>query len=437
MPTYSTTNNRLQLTWRDAILTGLAPDGGLLMPSTIPTFSAQQCAELRTLAFPELAHRVLLPFFDGEISSEKLEEICHATFTFDAPVVPFGDRFILELFHGPTCAFKDFGARFMAETFGYFWGSRTEKLLVLAATSGDTGSAVANAFFDKTPNAPIGVIVLYPKGRISTMQEQQLITLGHNVCALAVEGTFDDCQRLVKTALADKSLKTTCALTSANSINIARLLPQMVYYVRAWSLIDTQLPLRFTVPSGNLGNLTAGLFAARLGLPVERFIAACNRNDTLVRYLKSGQFTPAPSVSTPSNAMDVGNPSNFVRLAALFNTSLEEIRNHIAAYSCDDEQTLGRIRSAFQEAHYILDPHTAVGVWADDQYRTSTKEQSTSIILATAHPAKFSEVVESCIGRDVPMPERLREVLDRHGNRLTVANKYEEVREWVMKLGSL
>jgi threonine synthase len=300
---------------------------------------------------------------------------------------------------------------------------------VLVATSGDTGSAVANAFFDPSPNAPIKVTILFPRGKVSLVQEKQMTTLGHNITAFEVEGTFDDCQRLVKQALADTEVQGQRRLTSANSINIARLLPQMFYYVHAaLQISDPKAPV-FSVPSGNLGNLTGGIIAHLMGLPVTRFIVACNRNDVFPQYLSSAAFTPRPSIETLSNAMDVGNPSNFARILPMYGASLEEIRTDICGYGFSDAETLGAIAAWYERTGYILDPHTAVGLLGLQKLRaTRSTNYAPGIVLATAHPAKFGDVVKRAISVEPEMPPQLQESLNKPGRKIALDNCYEKLK---------
>jgi threonine synthase len=384
----------------------------------------------RALPFPELATKLAKLFLEDEVPAAVIEQICRDSFTFDVPLKKIeGATYILELFHGPTCAFKDFGARFMANLFRYFLDSKGEQLTVLVATSGDTGSAVANAFFDSSANAQIKVVILFPRGKVSLVQEKQMTTLGHNVTALEVDGTFDDCQQLVKQALADVDLRATSRLTSANSINLARLLPQMFYYVHAALQINDPKAPVFSVPSGNLGNLTGGLIAHLMGLPVTRFISACNRNDVFPAYLSSSAFTPRPSIETVSNAMDVGNPSNFARIVPLYGASLEKMRADICGYGFSDDETLAAIATWYERTGYILDPHTAVGALALEKLRaTRSTNYAPGIILATAHPAKFADVVKRAISVEPDFPPQLREALEKPGHKIALENRYDALK---------
>jgi threonine synthase len=432
---YSTRNKNKKVSFAQAALTGLAPDGGLFVPEEIPQYPAQVRSSLGTMAFTDIAFETIKPYVYDEIPGGVLSDIVQSAFTFSAPFVPVAGRYALELFHGPTAAFKDFGARFMARAFSYLRRGEDRPLRILVATSGDTGGAVADGFFGVQG---IFVTVLYPKGRVSPLQERQIAGLGNNISALAVEGNFDDCQRLVKTALADEGLKKRMSLSSANSINISRLIPQAVYYSaaagrafagltdpdgeatpRAAGAAKAQaaksgLPVTLCVPSGNFGNLTAGLYAMKMGAPVSQFIAATNINKTVPDYLDSGEYLARVSQATISNAMDVGAPRNFERMSAHF--SLEQMRQIILGVSAGDDETRETIVRVFGQAGYFLDPHSAVG-WkgVDKLYANNKIQQGTVGILCTAHPAKFSETVEPLTGSP-PVPASLSRAMERTVN---------------------
>jgi len=425
---FSTNDNSIRHRWSDAVLRGLAADGGLYLPVEIPHLSGGTLAQLAELPFPDLAFELARRFLADEVPDTTLREICASAFTFEVPLRTISpDLYVLELFHGPTCAFKDFGARFMARLFRHFLGTPTRPLTVLVATSGDTGSAVANAFFDRSPSPPIRVAILFPKGKVSLVQEKQMTTLGHNVTAYEVDGTFDDCQALVKQALADKELTSQHSLTSANSINIARLLPQMFYYVyAALKLTSVGSPI-FSVPSGNLGNLTGGIIGHLMGMPASHFIAACNINAPFPEYLRSGSYLPHPSHETLSNAMDVGSPSNYVRLISLYGSELGEMRATISGDRITDEETVSTISQTFQETGYVLDPHTAVGALALERYRHLSRSTHPGVVLATAHPAKFGATVFKAIGRDPELPPQLAEALNKEGAKIPLSNSYREL----------
>ena len=351
---FSTNRQSPAVGFREALFQGLAPDRGLYLPESFPEFD--RTFYQKEMTYIELASEMIQPFVSENISSGRLIDICKATFTFDIPLVYLIDNiFVLELFHGPTMAFKDFAARFMARCMEYLL---SDEITILVATSGDTGSAVANGFFGLDG---IQVVILYPSGRVSEIQEQQLTTYGGNITALEVEGSFDDCQQMVKEAFLDQNLNQQCSLSSANSINIARLLPQSVYYAWAWKQIGTDKSIVFSVPSGNFGNLTGGIIAKHMGLPVEKFIAATNANDVFPRYLETGEFNAMPSKQTISNAMDVGRPSNFDRILKIYNENVNEVRHDLISWSFQDNQTKYAIQYTKDKLNYLADPHTALG----------------------------------------------------------------------------
>jgi threonine synthase len=390
---------------KQAVLCSLPPDNGLYMPERIPLLGAEFWDGWRDLTFQELACRVAQAFFGEDMPADALRAIVDEVLTFDAPLVEVAERqYVLELFHGPTLAFKDFGARFMARIMGWLTRDDDQMLTVLVATSGDTGGAVAHAFHE-VPG--IRVVILYPRGKVSGLQEKQLTTLGGNITALEVDGTFDDCQRLVKAALLDPALPARLQLTSANSINISRLVPQIFYYIHSARSLPEGIEPVFVVPSGNLGNLTAGLLAERLGLKVDRFLAANNRNDVLTQFLAGHPYQPRPSRVTLSNAMDVGAPSNFARLLALFDHDQEAMRRRISGCAVSDEETRAAIVEVAGTHHYQLDPHGAVG-WCAARHWHRCHPAASTIVLGTAHPAKFPEVLDSALGSGkVEIPERL------------------------------
>ncbi len=427
MELFSTKDASIRHRWSDAVLRGLAPDGGLYLPVELPNLPGQSLGQLAELPFPQLAFELARRFLSDEVPDATLQKLCSAAFTFKVPLRRISDTtLILELFHGPTCAFKDFGARFMARLFRHFLGSPQQPLTVLVATSGDTGSAVANAFFDDSPSPPIRVAILFPKGKVSVVQEKQMTTLGHNVTAYEVDGTFDDCQSLVKQALADNDLTKRHAFTSANSINIARLLPQMFYYIYASLKVRELEPPIFSVPSGNLGNLTGGIIGHLMGMPASHFIAACNINAPFPEYLRSGSYVPHPSHETVSNAMDVGNPSNYARLLSLYGNELHRMRATISGARITDEETVATIARTYEDTGYVLDPHTAVGVLALERYQERSHSSHPGIVLATAHPAKFASTVAAAIGKDPDMPPQLAEALTKEGTKIPLKNSYAE-----------
>jgi len=435
---FSTRNKNEKVNFTTAALTGLAPDGGLFVPEEIPQYRESVRTSLGSMDFSDIAWETIKPYVHDEIPDTALTDIVQSAFTFTAPLVPVAGRYAIELFHGPTAAFKDFGARFMARTFSYLRRGEDLPLRILVATSGDTGGAVADGFYE-VPG--ISVTVLYPKGRVSPLQERQIAGLGKNISALAVEGSFDDCQRLVKAALADEGLKKQMSLSSANSINISRLIPQAVYYSAAAGkafagLIDPDgeatprknsvkapparpgLPLTLCVPSGNFGNLTAGLYAMKMGAPVSQFIAATNINKTVPDYLDSGEYLAKISQATISNAMDVGAPSNFERMAAHF--SWDQMRQILLGVSVSDNETRETIVRVHNENGYFLDPHSAVGWIGTDKLCKENKiAAGPTGILCTAHPAKFSEIVEPLVG-PAPVPASLTRAMERTVNAQTI-----------------
>jgi threonine synthase len=408
MKYYSTNKNTPTVSLKEAVVKGLASDNGLFMPERIEKFSPSFFESIDKLSFQELSFEVAKKFFGEDVEEAKLKEIVFDTLSFDCPVVKVTDKiWSLELFHGPTLAFKDVGARFMARLLNYFLGKNEKLVNVLVATSGDTGSAVANGFLGVEG---IHVYVLYPKGKVSTIQESQFTTLGQNITAIEIDGTFDDCQRLVKTAFLDRELNEKLVLTSANSINVARFLPQAFYYFNAYArlkelgVLDSH-DLVFSVPSGNFGNLTAGLFAREMGLPVAQFIAANNANDIVFEYLKTGQYNPRPSVETLANAMDVGTPSNFARILDLYQHSHETISKVIKGVRYSDDEIRAIVKKVYDATGYLCDPHGACGYQALDDLLDPGQ---VGVFFETAHPAKFTETVESIIGKgNVPLPDKL------------------------------
>ncbi len=431
---YSTNKKTVDVTLEEAVIKGLASDNGLFMPEKIYSLPAKFYREINSLTFPEMAFEVAKTLLQDSIPEDVLKKIIDDAINFDAPLVSLdASRSVLELFHGPTAAFKDFGARFMARMAAYFIQNYDKKVNVLVATSGDTGSAVANGFLNM-PNTR--VIILYPKGKVSYIQEQQLTTLGNNIIALEVNGVFDDCQAMVKQAFRDPDLNNKMILTSANSINIARLIPQMFYYFHAYAqLKDKSKPVVFSVPCGNFGNLTAGLMAQKMGLPVAMFVAATNVNDIVPEYLKSGIFQCKPSQSTISNSMDVGNPSNFVRMLDLYNNDLDTMRKHITGYSFTDDQTKKAMKEINTKYNYIMDPHGAIAYLGLEAYLKENKITNVNgIILETAHPSKFIDVVESTIRKQVKIPDRLEEYMSKKNMSKPMTNTFEDFKKFLFSL---
>lgn len=402
------------------------------MPEEIPILPKSFFDSIDGLSFQEISYEVAKIFCDGEIPDRDLQMIIETALYFPAPLVELSEQLsLLELFHGPTLAFKDFGARFMALTMEYFIKNSNRELIILVATSGDTGSAVANGFFGV---GGIKVVLLYPSGKVSYIQEKQLSTLDKNITALEINGTFDDCQRLVKDAFIDAELNAKLNLSSANSINIARLIPQSFYYINAYRQVkDKTMPVVISVPSGNLGNLTAGLFAKKLGLPVEKFIAATNKNNVFTEYLNTAQFIPRKSVQTLSNAMDVGNPSNLERIIELYNGDIEKIRKDIYSKSYSDEATRESIKEVFEKYNYIIDPHGAVGYQALKQFLSSNDLKNVNgIVVETAHPAKFKDVVEDVIKHEVKMPERLTDCIEKEKKAILMEKEFSVLKEFLL-----
>jgi len=419
---YSTRNKNEALSFAAAALTGLAPDGGLFVPEEIPQYSSVVKSSLGTMLYTDIAFETILPWVEADIPGPVLSDMVHSAYPFTAPLVRAGDRQVLELFHGPTAAFKDFGARFMARAFSYLRRNEDKPLKILVATSGDTGGAVADGFFGVEG---ISVTVLYPKGRVTPLQEKQIAGLKGNISALAVEGSFDDCQRLVKQAFGDSDLNKRLVLSSANSINISRLIPQAVYYAAAAGQTPNAV---LCVPSGNFGNLTAGLYAHKMGAPIALFIAATNANKTVPDYLESGNYETRLSQATLSNAMDVGAPSNFERMAAHY--SWEEMRRLILGASVSDDETRATISGVYSRWGYYLDPHSAVSWKAADKLREAGKVANDAAlgILSTAHPAKFAETVEPLTG-PVPVPPSLEKALERTVEARTIPVELEALKE--------
>ena len=435
------------VSFREAVFRSLPDDNGLFMPDNFPRLPDAFFGQIEKYTFQEIAFEVAQTLIGDEIPALALRHIVEDAINFNAPVVSLDEQIhVLELFHGPTLAFKDFGARFMARVMSYFLQEdpTAEEINILVATSGDTGSAVAQGFL----NVPgIQVTLLYPKGKVSSLQEKQLTTVGGNVTALEVEGTFDDCQRMVKQAFLDQELNQKLNLSSANSINISRLVPQSFYYFNAYAQLKRSIafnpdqPLVFSVPSGNFGNLCGGLIARRLGLPVHHIVAATNANDIVPHYLETGAFQPKPSVRTISNAMDVGNPSNFARLQAFYKTSadmdeaglLEAILGDITGKRYTDAQTKEAMLEVFQQYRgYVMCPHTAVGYLGLKEYLKSQDQPVYGVILATAHPAKFIDVVEEVTKEKVILPDSLEMLLEKEKHATPVSNEFEDLKEYLL-----
>ena len=431
---FSTNHNSDSVSLSEAVVKGLAPDRGLYMPERIERLPDEFFENMRNLTFRDIAFEVAKAFFGEDIDEDGLRAIVDDTLAFDCPVVNVGDGiWSLELFHGPTLAFKDVGARFMARMLSYFikkgLADAHDTINVLVATSGDTGSAVANGFLGVDG---IHVYVLYPKGKVSKMQESQFATLGRNITALEVDGTFDDCQALVKDAFADEELNGRLKLTSANSINVARFLPQSFYYFNAYARLKEAGKadnLVVCVPSGNFGNLTAGLFAQRMGLPIKRFIAANNANDIFLKYLVMGRYEPRPSLQTIANAMDVGAPSNFARILSLYDNSHEAVCRDISGASFTDEQIRIAMSECYNGYGYVLDPHGACGYQA---LIDGLKPGEIGICLETAHPAKFRETVNSTIGESIPIPEKLQAFMQGEKQSVPLSKEFSDFKNYLL-----
>jgi threonine synthase len=432
MKYFSTNKTVAPVSLMEAVTKGLAADNGLFMPERIDGFKPEFFSKsIANLSFQELSFEVAKKFFGEDVPEDTLKSIVYDTLSFECPIVKVNDSiYSLELFHGPTLAFKDVGGRFMARLLGYFLRGYNKEVNVLVATSGDTGSAVANGFYE-VPG--IKVYVLYPKGLVSDIQEKQFTTLGKNITALEVEGTFDDCQRLVKSAFLDKELNDALVLTSANSINVARFLPQSFYYFNAYARlvqlgIDKDIVV--SVPSGNFGNLTAGLFAKFMGLPIKRFVAANNENDIVYKYLQSGKYEPRASVSTIANAMDVGAPSNFARILELYNHSHSEIAEVMKGYRYSDDEIRETMKEVYTKYSYMLDPHGAVGYRA---LKTDLKPGETGVFLETAHPAKFTETVENVLGRGtVVLPEKLQAFMKGEKQSIPLSTDFDDFKQYLL-----
>ena len=432
MKYYSTNKKAPEATLKEAVIKGLASDRGLYMPRQIKRLPETFFEEIGNLTFQEIANQVAQAFFDEDVEKETLKQIVYDTLNFETPIVQVTPSiYSLELYHGPTLAFKDVGARFMARLLAYFIKKEKQNNVnVLVATSGDTGSAVANGFLGVEG---IHVYVLYPKGKVSKIQESQFTTLGRNITAIEVDGTFDDCQALVKAAFMDEELNRKLYLTSANSINVARFLPQAFYYFNAYAQLQKQGKANqvvISVPSGNFGNITAGLFAKRMGLPVKRFIAANNSNDIFLQYLQTGQYTPRPSIATLANAMDVGDPSNFARILDLYGNSHKAITQEISGAAYNDKQIAQTLRDVYKKTKYLLDPHGACGYQALED---NLQKEETGIFLETAHPAKFLETVEKIIEEKVEIPQRLQTFMKGTKQTIPLTKQFVDFKKYLLR----
>lgn len=429
---YSTNNQSPKVDFKEATLKGQAPDKGLYFPEHIPTIDKELILNINEYSDEEIAFRVMQPYVGTTIPEATLRQIVKETINFDIPLVKVTDNiYSLELYHGPTLAFKDVGARFMSRCLGYFVKDEQRKVTVLVATSGDTGGAVASGFYGIDG---VKVVILYPSGKVSSVQEKQLTTLGKNIHALEVEGTFDDCQQIVKAAFADKDLNEHLFLTSANSINVARWLPQQLYYFFAYKQwMDKENPPVIAVPSGNFGNICAGILANISGLPVKHFIAACNANDVVPDFMQTEKYTPKKSVTTISNAMDVGNPSNFIRILEIFHHRFKDLENVFSSVSISDSETKETIRSVYRDHQYLPDPHGAVGFKALQRYQETYPERK-GIVLETAHPVKFYDVVEQVINEKVAIPAAIQQQLLREKTSIKITTEGNFLKDYLLKL---
>ncbi|MBT8179897.1 MAG: threonine synthase [Eudoraea sp.] len=418
-----------KVTFREAVIRGIAPDRSLYFPEKITALPRSFFDQITSLTHQEIAFQAIEQFVAGEIPAPELEQILDAVLDFDFPLLELdAHTAVLELFHGPTMAFKDVGARFMARCLEYFNRDDDREVTILVATSGDTGGAVANGFLGVKG---VKVVILYPSGKVSDIQERQLTTLGQNITALEVQGTFDDCQRMVKKAFLDQDILSGKRLTSANSINIARWLPQMFYFLFAYKQTkERNLDIVFSVPSGNFGNICAGMMAQKLGMPCAHFVAATNVNDTVPQFMENQVYAPKPSVATISNAMDVGDPSNFIRIRQLYNDQFTELQKHLSSYSYSDEETREAMKALYKQFGYVADPHGAVGFLGLRKYQES-HQNVLGVFLETAHPIKFLRVVKETLGLDLALPPQIQKVMDREKVSMPITS-YQDLKEFLL-----
>lgn len=429
MKYFSLNQQAPKVTFKEAVIRGIAPDKGLYFPAKTNPLPQHFFDGISELSNQEIAFKAIAQFVAGEIPDSELENILEAVLDFDFPLIELDEHIrVLELFHGPTMAFKDVGARFMARCLEYFNRDDDREVTILVATSGDTGGAVANGFLGVKG---VKVVILYPSGKVSDIQERQLTTLGNNITALEVAGTFDDCQRMVKTAFMDEALLSNRRLTSANSINVARWLPQMFYYLFAYKEIKVDdREVVFSVPSGNFGNICAGMMAQKLGMPCKHFIASTNVNDTVPQFMENRVYAPKPSVATISNAMDVGDPSNFIRIRQLYNDQFTELQKHLSSYSYNDLETRAAMKELYTKYNYVADPHGAVGYLGLKRYR-ETHKNVLGIFLETAHPIKFLKVVKETLALDLAIPPQIQKVIERKKVSLPITN-YQDLKEFLL-----
>ncbi|MDU8887133.1 threonine synthase [Yeosuana sp. MJ-SS3] len=430
MKYYSLNSKAPKTSFKNAVIKGIAPDKGLYFPELITPLPQSFFDHIDDLSFQEIAFKAIHQFVHPDIPDAVLKQIIDETLSFDFPLEKINEKIsVLELFHGPTMAFKDVGARFMARCLGYFNQDNTNEVTVLVATSGDTGGAVANGFLGVKG---VNVVILYPSGKVSDIQEKQLTTLGKNIKALEVNGTFDDCQAMVKRAFLDEELTSKMQLTSANSINVARWLPQMFYFMFAYrQLHNSHKNIVFSVPSGNFGNICAGMMAQQLGLPVKHFIASNNENKIVTDYLQTQAYTPKPSIQTISNAMDVGDPSNFIRIQEIYKNNFELLKDNLSGYSFTDEETKDALKEIYNEFSYVADPHGAVGYLGAKAYLENNKEVH-CVFLETAHPTKFLDVVEETIGENIELPEQILKVMVKKKKSLKI-ELYSQFKDFLLK----
>tara|TARA_R110000765_G_scaffold271525_1_gene370237 strand:- start:2712 stop:4007 length:1296 start_codon:yes stop_codon:yes gene_type:complete len=427
---YSLNNTAPEVSFDIAVINGIAPDKGLYFPEEIMPLPSSFFEKIESLSNEEIAFTAIQQFVSGIVPDNVLKDILKEVLDFEFPIVEITPNIgTLELFHGPTMAFKDVGARFMAQCLGYFSRSTKNEVTVLVATSGDTGGAVANGFLGVEG---VKVVILYPSGKVSDIQERQLTTLGQNITALEVDGTFDDCQAMVKNAFLDKELLTEMKLTSANSINVARWLPQLFYFLFAYKQAKSKgKEIIFSVPSGNFGNICAGLVAQRLGMPVKHFIAATNVNDTVPKFMATKEYSPKPSTATISNAMDVGDPSNFIRIRHLFEDNFEELQKNLSSYSFDDNQTKEALKEIYNINGYIADPHGAVGYLGLKKYQ-SLYPNTYGIFLETAHPVKFLDIVEETLSEKLEIPAQIQKVMGKTKKSIKISS-YKDLKNFLLK----
>lgn len=427
---FSLNKKAANTSFRNAVIKGLAPDKGLYFPEHIDPLPKSFFENIDDLTYSEIAFQAIKQFVSPDIPEHVLLDIIEDTLSFDFPVIHLDKQIsTLELFHGPTMAFKDVGARFMARCLGYFNSNNTNEVTVLVATSGDTGGAVANGFLGVKG---VNVVILYPSGKVSDIQEKQLTTLGQNITALEVDGVFDDCQDMVKRAFLDEQITSKMQLTSANSINVARWLPQMFYFMFAYKQLHNRYKdIVFSIPSGNFGNICAGMMAQKLGLPIKHFVASNNANNVVTEYLKTETYNPKPSVQTISNAMDVGNPSNFIRIQEIYNNDFEVLKENLSSYSFSDEQTKIAMEEIYRTYNYIADPHGAVGYLGCKSYLNNHPE-SHCVFLETAHPTKFLDVVEDVINEKVALPEQIKAVIDKPKVATSISS-YEDLKAFLIE----